>query len=106
MLFFISLFQYVLLVQSLESFVYDVDFAGAIGDGQTDDTEAFKNAWNVVCSSYISSGIFRAPHGKRFLLQPLTFNGECRSNNITFQLCSSQKTAVCKLIMSLTYLKL
>ncbi|MBA0799839.1 hypothetical protein Gohar_010328 [Gossypium harknessii] len=86
MLFLISFFQLVLLVQSLEPFVYDVNFAGAIGDGESDDTEAFKNAWYVVCSSYVSSGIFRVPHGQKFLLQPLTFNGECRSKNITFQI--------------------
>ncbi|KAK8278860.1 hypothetical protein V6Z11_D09G070900 [Gossypium hirsutum] len=39
MLFLISFFQLVLLVQSLEPFVYDVNFAGAIGDGESDDTE-------------------------------------------------------------------
>ncbi|KAG8483199.1 hypothetical protein CXB51_022207 [Gossypium anomalum] len=41
----------------------------------SDDSDAFKNAWYVVCSSYVSSGIFRVPHGQKFLLQPLTFNG-------------------------------
>ncbi|KAK8282655.1 hypothetical protein V6Z12_D08G041400 [Gossypium hirsutum] len=61
-------------------------FAGAIGDGESDDTEAFKNAWNIVCSSHISSGVFRVPYGQKFLLQPLTFNGECRPKNITFQI--------------------
>ncbi|TYI13176.1 hypothetical protein ES332_A08G040200v1 [Gossypium tomentosum] len=86
MLFSISFFQWVLFVQSMEPFVYDVNLAGAIGDGESDDTEAFKNAWNVVCSSHISSGIFRVPYGQKFLLQPLTFNGECRPKNITFQI--------------------
>ncbi|MBA0762529.1 hypothetical protein Gotri_012127, partial [Gossypium trilobum] len=70
----------------MEPFVYDVNFAGAIGDGESDDTEAFKNAWNIVCSSHISSGVFRVPYGQKFLLQPLTFNGECRPKNITFQI--------------------
>ncbi|MBA0553290.1 hypothetical protein Golob_012482, partial [Gossypium lobatum] len=71
-----------LFVQSMEPFVYDVNFAGAIGDGESDDTE---NAWNIDCSSHISSGVFRVPYGQKFLLQPLTFNGECRPKNITFQ---------------------
>ncbi|MBA0762528.1 hypothetical protein Gotri_012127, partial [Gossypium trilobum] len=42
--------------------------------------------WNIVCSSHISSGVFRVPYGQKFLLQPLTFNGECRPKNITFQI--------------------
>ncbi|TYG56184.1 hypothetical protein ES288_D08G043400v1 [Gossypium darwinii] len=86
MLFSISFFQWVLFVQSMEPFVYDVNFAVAIGDGESDDIEAFKNAWNIVCSSHISSGVFRVPYGQKFLLQPLTFNGECRPKNITFQI--------------------
>ncbi|TYH68297.1 hypothetical protein ES332_D06G248900v1 [Gossypium tomentosum] len=85
MLFSISFFQWVLLVQSVEPFVYDVNFAGAVGDGESDDTEAFKNAWNVICSSHIPLGIFRVPYGQKFLVQPLTFNGECRPKNITIQ---------------------
>ncbi|XP_040952159.1 polygalacturonase [Gossypium hirsutum] len=86
MLFSISFFQWVLLVQSVEPFVYDVNFAGAVGDGESDDTEAFKNAWNVICCSHIPLGIFRVPYGQKFLVQPLTFNGECRPKNITIQI--------------------
>lgn len=41
MLFSISFFQWVLLVQSVEPFVYDVNFAGAVGDGESDDTEVY-----------------------------------------------------------------
>ncbi|MBA0739548.1 hypothetical protein Gogos_012809 [Gossypium gossypioides] len=41
MLFLISFFQWVLMVQSLEPFDYDVNFAGAIGDGESDDTEVY-----------------------------------------------------------------
>ncbi|KAG4196719.1 hypothetical protein ERO13_A06G189100v2 [Gossypium hirsutum] len=86
LLFSISFFQWVLSVQSVEPFVYDVNFAGAVGDGESDDTEAFKNAWNVVCSSHVPLGIFRVPYGQKFLVQPLIFNGECRPKNITIQI--------------------
>ncbi|MBA0795405.1 hypothetical protein Gohar_006269, partial [Gossypium harknessii] len=71
----------------MEPFVYDVNFAGAIGDGESDDTEAFKNAWNIVCSSHISSGVFRVPYGQKLMVYSLPQVIHLHGNNnwITFQ---------------------
>ncbi|XWS30279.1 hypothetical protein CRYUN_Cryun24cG0103100 [Craigia yunnanensis] len=70
--------------------IFDVINFGAIGDGNKDDTEAFEHAWDAVCNASVSSSpTFLVPQGKMFLLQPLSFNGECNSNNstnITFQI--------------------
>ncbi|KAJ6688280.1 PECTIN LYASE-LIKE SUPERFAMILY PROTEIN [Salix koriyanagi] len=65
---------------------YSVIDYGAVGDGDTDDTQAFKDAWKDVCRSSSCSPIIQVPGGKTFLLQPLTFNGECKPDQIIFQL--------------------
>ncbi|KAB5525083.1 hypothetical protein DKX38_022832 [Salix brachista] len=93
--------------------VYSVIDYGAVGDGDTDDTQvllfiylfiyfitniccppinmiislsqAFKDAWKDVCKSTSCSPIIQVPGGKTFLLQPLTFNGECKPDQIIFQ---------------------
>ncbi|KAK9194758.1 hypothetical protein WN944_005465 [Citrus x changshan-huyou] len=67
--------------------VFDVLNYGAAGDGHTDDTQAFKDAWKATCKSSSSSPTMHVPHDKSFKLQPLTFSGEiCKSNSITFQI--------------------
>ncbi|KAK8595007.1 hypothetical protein V6N13_015916 [Hibiscus sabdariffa] len=69
--------------------VFNVISFGAIGDGTTDDSKGFKQAWDVACNSSAaaSSPTVLVPQGKAFLLQPLTFNGKScsTSNHITFQ---------------------
>lgn len=54
-----------------------VDQFGAKGDGETDDTEAFENAWKEACTS--SGSVFRVPRGKTYLVKPVTFSGPCHS---------------------------
>ncbi|KAL9233504.1 hypothetical protein vseg_008493 [Gypsophila vaccaria] len=49
---------------------------GAIGDGKTDSTQAFLNAWNAACASLIPPEII-VPKGD-FLLKPIIFNGPCK----------------------------
>ncbi|KAI5562840.1 hypothetical protein BDE02_15G076600 [Populus trichocarpa] len=72
--------------------VYNVIDYGAVGDGDTDDTQAFKDAWKDVCkSSSCSVPIIQVPSGKSFLLQPLTFNGECKPDQIIFQIDGTMK---------------
>ncbi|KAK9030796.1 hypothetical protein V6N11_032208 [Hibiscus sabdariffa] len=69
--------------------VFNVISFGAIGDGTTDDSKGFKQAWDVACnSSTASSPTVLVPQGRTFLLQPLTFNGKSctTSNYITFQI--------------------
>ncbi|GMJ04193.1 hypothetical protein like AT1G70500 [Hibiscus trionum] len=66
--------------------IFNVVNFGAIGDGLKDDSKGFKDAWDAACGSSASSPAVVVPQGKTFLLQPLTFNGRCNSNNITFQI--------------------
>ncbi|WRX21758.1 Glycoside hydrolase [Theobroma cacao] len=87
-LFLILLIQCILLAESCDQDqhnIFDVIHFGAIGDGANDDTEAFKHAWDAVCGSSVSSPTFVVPGGKTFVLQPLTFNGQCNSTTFTFQ---------------------
>ncbi|KAH8486805.1 hypothetical protein H0E87_025705 [Populus deltoides] len=71
--------------------VYNVIDYGAVGDGDTDDTQAFKDAWKDACKSSSCSPIIQVPSGKSFLLQPLTFNGECKPDQIIFQIDGTMK---------------
>ncbi|GMY19945.1 probable polygalacturonase At3g15720 [Fagus crenata] len=66
--------------------VYNVVDYGAVGDGLADDTQAFSDAWNATCQSSVSFPTMYVPQGMTFLLQPLTFNGSCKSRNITVQI--------------------
>uniref|UniRef100_A0A803L4K5 Polygalacturonase n=1 Tax=Chenopodium quinoa TaxID=63459 RepID=A0A803L4K5_CHEQI len=63
--------------------VFDVRSYGAIGDGLTDDTLAFKSAWDGACQ--VDNAKVVAPRGFSFMLQPLVFTGPCKSA-IVFQL--------------------
>ncbi|XP_038998464.1 probable polygalacturonase At1g80170 [Hibiscus syriacus] len=65
---------------------FNVISFGAVGDGVEDDSKGFKDAWNAACGSSASSPMVVVPQGKTFLLQPLTLDGECNSNNFTFQI--------------------
>ncbi|KAH9328118.1 hypothetical protein KI387_000226, partial [Taxus chinensis] len=57
--------------------VVSVDEFGAKGDGETDDTKAFKNAWEKACSS--APTVLLVPHGKKYLIKPVRFSGPCKS---------------------------
>ncbi|GAV69808.1 Glyco_hydro_28 domain-containing protein, partial [Cephalotus follicularis] len=71
----------------LRTEVFNVVDYGAIGDGITDDTQAFMDAWKAACNSKsANSTTMYIPHGKTYLLQPIIFNGRCKSNNINFQI--------------------
>lgn len=63
--------------------VFDVRSFGALGDGLTDDTLAFKSAWDAACQA--ENARVLAPRGYTFLLQPLIFTGPCK-NGVVFQL--------------------
>lgn len=58
-----------------------VDDHGAKGDGVTDDTEAFRSAWEVACSTN-SRSILKIPAGKVYLVRPIDFGGPCQSKVI------------------------
>ncbi|KAG2239310.1 hypothetical protein Bca52824_090170 [Brassica carinata] len=58
---------------------------GAVGDGKTDDTKAFLNAWKAVCNGGSRGKTnLLVPLGKTFMLKPLTFEGPCKSSSIAF----------------------
>ncbi|KAJ6811786.1 polygalacturonase-like [Iris pallida] len=60
--------------------VVNVDSYGAIGDGITDDTEAFAKAWNEACSSSFPQAVLLVPEDRKYLLRPIAFNGACVSH--------------------------
>lgn len=66
---------------------FDVRAFGAIGDGVSDDTEAFKSAWDAACqlqSADDESAILVIPSGYSFLVQSTIFTGPCETD-IIFQ---------------------
>ncbi|CAL5398108.1 unnamed protein product [Camellia sinensis] len=57
---------------------------GAVGDGKTDDSQAFLKAWKAICQAKSVVPILVIPR-KTFLLKPATFSGPCKSSNIYVQ---------------------
>ncbi|KAJ6756988.1 hypothetical protein OIU74_026279 [Salix koriyanagi] len=53
--------------------VYNVLSFGAVGDGATDDTQAFKMAWDIACFQN-ESAILLAPDDYSFMIQPTVFH--------------------------------
>ncbi|KAL5556207.1 hypothetical protein UlMin_038443 [Ulmus minor] len=63
----------------------NVDDFGAKGDGSSDDTRAFRKAWNFACSS--KGGAFLdVTAEKKYLVKPVEFSGPCKADVITFQI--------------------
>ncbi|KAI3974817.1 hypothetical protein MKX01_004875 [Papaver californicum] len=62
--------------------IFDVRYFGAVGDGWTDDTDAFTMAWKAACE--VESSVLLAPEGYIFTINPTTFNGPCKPG-LTFQ---------------------
>lgn len=63
--------------------VYDVRSFGAVGDGDSDETQAFKLAWDTACRTEEPS-ILVVPRGHTFMIQSTIFTGPCRSSSLTF----------------------
>ncbi|KAI3871433.1 hypothetical protein MKX03_030776 [Papaver bracteatum] len=55
--------------------VVSVDSFGAVGDGISDDTQAFLSAWNRACTTHRS--VFLVPKGRSYLVKPARFLGPC-----------------------------
>ncbi|CAA0838726.1 Pectin lyase-like superfamily protein [Striga hermonthica] len=53
----------------------NVEAFGAVGDGVSDDTQAFKNAWNEACST--ARSVLLVPSGRSYLVKATRFNGPC-----------------------------
>ncbi|KAG9441634.1 hypothetical protein H6P81_017488 [Aristolochia fimbriata] len=61
-----------------------LDF-GAVGDGRTDDTEAFKRAWEATCAAHGDVSTLVVPR-RTFLLNSNRFSGKCNATLIFFRL--------------------
>ncbi|XP_074563697.1 polygalacturonase At1g48100-like [Curcuma longa] len=64
---------------------FDVLDYGAKGDGVTDDTMAFLDAWAAACNYEAPSATMFVPSNGEFLVGPISFSGPCKPN-IVFQL--------------------
>ncbi|GAU48347.1 hypothetical protein TSUD_267720 [Trifolium subterraneum] len=64
----------------------DVLTYGAIGDGKTDDSNAFLKAWDDVCGTAEDTPTLTIPNDKTFMLQPLLFKGPCKPTSIKIEL--------------------
>ncbi|KAG6534705.1 polygalacturonase At1g48100-like [Zingiber officinale] len=58
--------------------VHSVMSFGAVGDGVSDDTEAFKSAWDSACEEE-EPGVIVAPRGYSFKIRSIIFAGPCRN---------------------------
>ncbi|XP_050220250.1 probable polygalacturonase At3g15720 [Mercurialis annua] len=83
---FLAFFLFFIAVPSLVTegapSIFQVADFGAKGDGQTDDSKAFLQAWNATCGAKDVDPILNIPSGKTFLLQPLKFSGPCASGSV------------------------
>ncbi|KAK6912602.1 Glycoside hydrolase, family 28, partial [Dillenia turbinata] len=62
----------------------EIQTYGAVGDGKTDDSNAFIKAWQDACEATQGVPTIVIPN-ETFLLQPLQFLGPCKPKNIHFQ---------------------
>jgi hypothetical protein len=65
--------------------IYDVLAYGAVGDGSTNDTQAFFTAWNLACAT--ANGVVHAPVAYTFLVYPATFKGSKCQPGLQFLVC-------------------
>ncbi|TKY66310.1 polygalacturonase protein [Spatholobus suberectus] len=65
---------------------FDVIDYGAMGNGQTDDSQAFLNAWKDACDATHGTPTLLVPQGKTFMLQPLLFRGPCKPAIVNIKL--------------------
>ncbi|GMY26247.1 probable polygalacturonase At1g80170 [Fagus crenata] len=61
----------------------NVDSFGAVGDGVSDDTQAFVKAWDIACST--PKSVFLVPQGQRYLVNATRFKGPC-SDKLVIQI--------------------
>ncbi|KDP23351.1 hypothetical protein JCGZ_23184 [Jatropha curcas] len=64
--------------------IFNVVSFGAVGNGESDDTQAFKMAWDAACSQTAFS-VLLAPAGYSFLIFPTIFAGPCKGG-LVFQI--------------------
>ncbi|KAL4273739.1 hypothetical protein GQ457_13G016770 [Hibiscus cannabinus] len=77
-----------ILNEKAYSSCFNVMDYGAVGDGKVDDSKAFNETWEAVCSAEVGDGIATlvVQQGKTFLLYQIKFQGPCQAKSIHFQL--------------------
>ncbi|KAJ9555168.1 hypothetical protein OSB04_009782, partial [Centaurea solstitialis] len=65
---------------------FEVTSYGAKGDGNTDDSKAFLQAWADLCKDTSPNPTLIVPSGKTFLIGPVSFNGPCKSPTVNVKL--------------------
>ncbi|KAJ0671211.1 putative endo-polygalacturonase [Helianthus annuus] len=83
-------FCYVLFSpENASAATFDVTSYGAKGDGTTDDSQAFLQAWADLCGDASGDPTLIIPSGMTFLISPLKFVGSsCKSPNINIKVKS------------------
>ncbi|RVW22801.1 putative polygalacturonase [Vitis vinifera] len=66
---------------------FDVMNYGAVGDGKTDNSQAFLKAWNETCKVQQQRATLNIP-AKTFLLNPIQFLGPCVPTSINVQVAA------------------
>ncbi|XP_071695661.1 probable polygalacturonase At1g80170 [Rutidosis leptorrhynchoides] len=61
-------------------YLVNVDSFGAVGDGVSDDTTAFSNAWKQACST--TSAVLLVPPDRTYLVNATRFKGPCAEDFI------------------------
>lgn len=61
---------------SSTSCVFDVTDFGAVGDGDTDDTAAFRSAWKAACQ--VENAVVLVPSDLVFTITSTIFSGPCQ----------------------------
>nr|GEW00241.1 ribonuclease H-like domain-containing protein [Tanacetum cinerariifolium] len=66
--------------------IFDVMKYGARGDGKTNDSPAYMNAWKETCQEQGNKrSILVIPKERAFLLRPISSNGPCKPSSIFVQ---------------------
>ncbi|KAK4373391.1 hypothetical protein RND71_008775 [Anisodus tanguticus] len=63
-------------LNSDDNCIFDVTEYGAVGDGSTDDTDAFVAAWKAACQ--VESAVVLAPADRTFMITSTIFSGPCK----------------------------
>ncbi|KAL9151377.1 hypothetical protein ABFS82_11G047700 [Erythranthe guttata] len=66
--------------------VFNVMDYGATGDGLTDDSQAFLEAWEAACNALVEFPKIYVPEESTFLVNPISFYGPCNSPTINFKI--------------------
>nr|GEU38910.1 probable polygalacturonase At3g15720 [Tanacetum cinerariifolium] len=74
---------------TLSANTFNVTSYGAVGDGNTDDSQAFIKAWTDLCGDDSQYPQLIIPPDMTFLLSPVSFNGPCKSSTVHIQLLGS-----------------